>query len=141
MKLPAPVVRPSTARSGPTGPTDNRAGTMKVAAAGSVLSALAVVSCCILPFALFGLGVGGAWIGSLTRLAPYQPVFVLITLGLLSAGFYLVYRKPRAPICVDGNGCAPARHDRLVKTSLWIATILVIAGIAFPYLETALLRF
>src|SRR6266853_1980046 len=48
-------------------------------AAGGLLGAIAASSCCILPLALFGLGVSGAWIGNFTRLAPYQPCFVAAT--------------------------------------------------------------
>ena len=36
------------------------------AAAGGILGALAASSCCILPLALFMLGISGAWIGNLT---------------------------------------------------------------------------
>ena len=56
-----------------------------ILAAGGVLGAIAASSCCIVPLALFGLGVGGAWIGNLTALAPYQPIFVAVTLGFLGA--------------------------------------------------------
>ena len=42
-------------------------------AAGGILGALAATSCCILPLALFSLGVSGVWIGNFTQLAPYQP--------------------------------------------------------------------
>ena len=42
-------------------------------AASGMLAALAASSCCILPLALFSIGVSGAWIGNFTRLAPYQP--------------------------------------------------------------------
>ena len=31
------------------------------------------MSCCVVPLALFALGVSGAWIANLTQLAPYQP--------------------------------------------------------------------
>ena len=44
--------------------------------AAGLLGALAASSCCILPLALFGLGVSGAWIGNFTRLAPCQPWFL-----------------------------------------------------------------
>jgi mercuric ion transport protein len=54
-----------------------------VMAAGGVLGALAASSCCILPLVLFSLGVSGAWIGNLTRLAPYQPVFIAATIACL----------------------------------------------------------
>ena len=59
-------------------------------AAGGLLGALAASSCCIVPLVLFALGVSGAWIGNLTRLAPYQPCFIVATLGFLGAGYWLV---------------------------------------------------
>jgi mercuric ion transport protein len=52
-----------------------RALPMGLAAAGGLLGALAASSCCIVPLALFTLGVGGAWIGNLAALEPYQPYF------------------------------------------------------------------
>ena len=107
-------------------------------AAGSILGALAASSCCILPLALFSLGISGAWLGSLTALSPYQPVFVAITLGFLGTGFYLVYWRPKRA-CSDGEACARPLPSRIVKTSLWLATVLVAAAIAFPYVAPALL--
>jgi mercuric ion transport protein len=59
-------------------------------AAGGLLGALAASSCCILPLAMFGLGVSGAWIGSFTRLASYQPYFIAATLAFLGYGYWLV---------------------------------------------------
>src|SRR6266481_210174 len=46
-------------------------------AAGGVIGAIAASSCCILPLVLFTLGISGAWIGNLTALAPYQPIFLV----------------------------------------------------------------
>jgi mercuric ion transport protein len=43
--------------------------TQKLVAAGGVVGAVAASSCCIVPLLLFSLGVSGAWIGNLTRLA------------------------------------------------------------------------
>ena len=109
----------------------------KLAAAGGVLGALAASSCCLLPLALFSLGIGGAWIGNLTALAPYQPIFVAITLGLVGYGFWLAYRQ--RPACADGEVCARPLPNRLVKTMLWAATALVAAALAFPYVAPWLL--
>jgi mercuric ion transport protein len=107
-------------------------------AAGGMLGAFASMSCCIVPLVLFSLGLGGAWIGNLTALAPYQPIFVAITLGFLGAGFWLVYlRSKRA--CAEGEACARPLPGRIVKTSLWLATGLVAAALAFPYVAPALL--
>lgn len=109
-----------------------------ILATGGVLGALAASSCCIVPLALFTLGIGGAWIGNLTALAPYQPLFVALTLGFLGAGFYLVYRRPKA-VCADAVACARPASRRVVKTALWSATVLVVAAMAFPYYAPLLL--
>ena len=82
----------SVAKGATKADPDRRQG---LVAAGGVLGALAASSCCILPLALFSLGIGGAWIGNLTALAPYQPIFVAVTTGILGYGYYLVYSKPK----------------------------------------------
>lgn len=107
-------------------------------AAGGVLAALAASSCCLLPLLLFSLGAGGAWIGRLTALAPYQPIFIALTVGFLAYGYWLVYRGPRAA-CADGEACARPLPNRLVVAGLWLATVLVLAAIAFPYIAPLIL--
>ena len=108
-------------------------------AAGGVLGALASASCCIAPLVLFGLGAGGAWIGNLTALAPYQPVFLAFTLGFLGAGFFMVYRRPKAAASVEGSTCARPVSGRGVKIALWSATVLTAAALAFPYVAPLML--
>jgi len=66
-------------------------------------------------------------------LAPYQPIFVAITLAILSFGFYRVYRRPQMA-CAEGDACARPLPNRLIKLSLWAATLLVALALAFPYL-------
>ncbi len=110
-----------------------------VVSAGSVLGALASVTCCILPLVLFSLGAGGAWIGNLTALAPYQPYFIALTVVFLGSGFYMVYRKPKAAGCEPGSFCASPKSDRLTKTVLWIAAVMVTGSVAFNFLAPALL--
>ena len=107
-------------------------------AAGGILGAVATSSCCVLPLALFSLGIGGAWIGNLTALAPYQPAFVGVTLGFLGYGYWLVYRNPNAA-CIQGAVCARPPMNRIVKPTLWVATALVATAIAFPYVVPHLL--
>ena len=86
-------------------PSTGKAG---LAAAGGILGALAASSCCIVPLALFTLGISGAWIGNLTALAPYQPIFFVATAGFLGIGYYFVYRQPRAA-CADRTCAQPLR--------------------------------
>ena len=114
-------------------------GRQRLVALAGVLGALGASSCCIVPLLLFSLGIGGAWIGNLTALAPYKPFFVAGTTGVLGYGFYLVYWKPRRA-CADGATCARPIGNRLVQIALWIATVLVAAAFAFDYIAPLLLR-
>lgn len=107
-------------------------------AAASLLGALAASSCCILPLVLFGLGVSGAWIGTFTQLAPYQPYFIIATIGFLGAGYWLVFRSSKL-VCADGEGCARPLPNWLVNTGLTLATILVVVALGFNFLAPLLL--
>ena len=75
------ISRPSTA--GMTSATTDvlasdraEVGRQRLVAVGGILGALAASSCCIVPLILFSLGIGGAWIGNLTVLEPYRPIFI-----------------------------------------------------------------
>jgi mercuric ion transport protein len=107
-------------------------------AAGGILGALAASSCCILPLVLFSLGISRAWIANFTALAPYKPYFAAGTIALLGYGYYLVYVKPKQA-CADGS-CARPLPNRLVKSSLWIATVLVVVTLAFDTIAPLLLK-
>lgn len=117
--------------------SEKRASTRGLVAAGGLLGALAASSCCILPLVLFSLGISGVWIGNLTALSPYQPVFAVVTIGLLGYGHWLVYRSDKP--CAEGQACARPVPTRLVKVALWSATGLIIAALVFPYAAPALL--
>lgn len=105
--------------------------TPKLLAAGGILAALGAASCCVIPFALFMFGVSGAWIGNLTALEPYRPIFAMIAAGCLGYGFYLVYRNPKVA-CAEGSYCAKPGSNRTAKAGLWIATVLVVVALGFP---------
>jgi len=108
-------------------------------AAGGLLGAFAASSCCILPLALFGLGVSGAWIGNFTRLAAYQPYFIAATLAFLGYGYWLVYRSSTRA-CADGEACARRLPNRIVETRLVLATILVVAALGFDFVAPLFLN-
>jgi mercuric ion transport protein len=101
-------------------------------AAGGFLGALAASTCCIIPLILFSLGISGAWIGNLTALEPYKPIFIVITLGFLGYGYWMVYRKPKA--CAEGETCARPLPSRLVKTALWASTILIVIALFWNWI-------
>ena len=107
-------------------------------AAGGILGAIAASTCCIIPLVLFSLGISGAWIGQLTALSAYQPIFIAITLGFLGYGYWLVYRKPKIA-CAEGEACARPLPNIIVKTALWFATALILLAFAWPYLVPLIL--
>ncbi|MGH8032740.1 MAG: mercuric transporter MerT family protein, partial [Luteimonas sp.] len=92
--------RPETMALGPaahdpSAPERSQIARQRVIVTGGILGALAASSCCIVPLVLFSAGIGGAWIGNLTALTPYKPLFVAGTAGFLGYGFYLVYWRRR----------------------------------------------
>lgn len=109
-------------------------------ATGGILAASGAASCCVIPFALFTVGISGAWIGNFTALAPYQPIFLALAIACLAAGFVLIYRQPKAA-CAEGSACARPVSDRIVKGGLWAGTILVVVALVFPYLAPLILDF
>lgn len=91
-------------------------------AGGSLLAALGVTSCCVLPLALVLAGVSGAWIGTLTALEPYKPIFAVIAIGLIGLGFWQVYG--RRTKCDDRQGGRTV-SSLTVQMALWTSTMLV----------------
>jgi mercuric ion transport protein len=115
-------------------PADKSRQWSLAASASSILSAFIASACCVGPLIFALLGIGGA--GLLVKFEPYRPYFVAATFALLGTGFYLTYRKPKTAPAAGGPECAcPApRANRAGKIMLWIATVLVVAFLSFPYL-------
>jgi mercuric ion transport protein len=118
----------ATASAAPQG---ERATASRWLAVGGILGALGAASCCVIPFALFLAGVGGAWIGNLTALEPYQPIFAVISLAFIGAGAWRL-RQKRLSACADGY-CATPRSDRIARLGLIVAATLVVIAVGFPY--------
>ena len=101
-------------------------------AIGGLLGALAAASCCIMPLVLFSLGVSGAWIGNLTQLAPYQPIFIAASLACLGAGAWLIRRQSKQT-CAEGKACTRPLPNRLVKAALIVAALLIVTAISLDF--------
>lgn len=96
-------------------------------ATGGVLAAIGASSCCVLPLAFAFAGVSGAWIGSLTALAPYQPIF--LGLGAISVGSGLWRSHGRKQTTCEGPQCGTPRSRRWTRAGLWLAAgLLLIAA-------------
>jgi mercuric ion transport protein len=74
--------------------------------------------------------VSGAWIGNFTT----RPVSALLHRGdAILPRLWLVYRSSKLA-CADGEACARPLPNRLVKTGLVLATILVAVALDFDFL-------
>jgi len=124
----------STPREG-TGDTGGR-----VATAGSLFGALAMMSCCILPLVLVSFGVGGVWIAQLTALYAYKWYTFGIASAFIGWGFWKVYRA-EAGECRDGTVCARPLNRKMMKASLWLAAVVTVVAMIFPYLTPYFLSY
>ncbi|MEX2469825.1 MAG: mercuric transporter MerT family protein [Pseudohongiellaceae bacterium] len=112
----------------------------RLLATGGVLGALIASSCCIAPLLLVSLGISGAWIGNLTALEPYKPVFLLVTALFLGAAFWHVYVKPiyfktigLKTKSAEGSYCARPASSLLIQFVLWTATVLALLSATVDY--------
>jgi mercuric ion transport protein len=115
----------------------DRSGRWSFAASvSSIISAFIASICCVGPLVFALLGLGGA--GLLVKLEPYRPYLIAVTIALLGTGFYFTYRKPKAVAATAEGGpecaCPAPRANRAGKIMLWVATILVVGFLSFPYL-------
>lgn len=102
------------------------------AAASSVVSAVIASICCVGPLLFALLGIGG--LGFVAKLEPYRLPLTALTFALLGTGFWLSYRRPKPATGESCEVCEVPRVSRAGRVMLWVATTLVIAFLAFPYL-------
>ncbi len=101
-------------------------------AAGGVVGAFLASACCVGPLVLLTLGISGAWIGNLTALEPYKPIFAVIALGFIGAGFRQVYFRPPT-VCEPGSYCARPSSSRITRTLLWVSLVLVLSALTIDW--------
>jgi mercuric ion transport protein len=98
----------------------------------SALAAIGASVCCVGPLVLLTLGIGGSWVGSLTAMEPYRPIFIGLTLLLLGLSFRQLYLAPQ--VCAPGTPCADPRTIRRQRFTFWIVTVLLLGLLAVPWL-------
>ena len=101
-----------------------------VLAAGG-LAAILASTCCLGPLVLVTLGFSGAWIGNLTALEPYRPIFIGVALVALFFAWRRIFRPVEA--CKPGEVCAIPQVRTSYKLTFWIVVALVVVALAFPY--------
>lgn len=95
------------------------------------LAAILASTCCLGPLVLVAVGLGGAWIGNLTKLEPYRPLFIAVALVALFFAWRRIYRP--AEKCLPGEVCALPQSKHLNKVLFWVVAGLVLIALSFPY--------
>lgn len=114
-----------------------------ITGAGGVVAAFLASLCCVGPLLFVSLGVGAGLAGTFE---PLRPIFGVLMVALLAAGFWAVYRRRLAPapqthahdvaagdgVCAPAGVCvSPVRRSRDVAI-LWSATALALILWTFP---------
>lgn len=98
---------------------------------GAVAAAVGASICCIGPVVFTALGAG-ALSAAAIAFGAYRPAFLAVTVAFLGAGFYTTYRPSPVERCATDGTCQPSSR-RAAKAVLWLATVLVILLVTFPY--------
>ena len=95
------------------------------------LAAILASTCCLGPLVLLMLGVSGAWIGNLTALEPYRPLFVVAAVAALFFAYRRIFRP--AVACNPGEVCAVPQVRTTYKALLGLVAVLILIAVSFPF--------
>jgi mercuric ion transport protein len=95
------------------------------------VAAILASTCCLGPLVLVTLGFSGAWIGNLSALEPYRPLFIGAALVALAFAWRRIFRPAQA--CEPGDICALPQVRTGYKIIFWVVAALVVVALAFPY--------
>ena len=98
---------------------------------GAVLAAIGASVCCVGPLLLLSLGVGGAWMSTLTSMETVRPYFIILTLFFIGLGYRKLYLIPDS--CEEGKTCAVSEVKQKQRTIFWIGSALILLLLAFPW--------
>lgn len=98
---------------------------------GGIAAAIGAGLCCVGPFVLLSLGIGGAWIGNLTLLEPYRPLFIAAVLALFGWAGWKVYRPVEA--CEPGTACAVPQVRKRRQVIFWVTALIALTLVTSTY--------
>jgi len=101
-----------------------------LATTGGVAAAAASALCCAGPLVAVALGLSGA--GLAATFEPLRPYFVVGTILALGFGF-VVLRREETKACEPGTLCASPIARRWMKRALWLATVVAVPLVTFPW--------
>lgn len=103
----------------------------KIPIIGAVIGTIAASLCCVGPLVLLSLGIGGAWISTLTQLEFLRPIGIAITLVFLVWVFWKLYIPPNQ--CAIDKPCANLKALKVQRIVFWVITFILVLILAFPW--------
>jgi mercuric ion transport protein len=100
--------------------------------AAGALAAIGASVCCVGPLVLLTLGIGGAWVASLTALEPLRPWLIAATLVFLGLSFWRLYLQPQ--VCEPGAVCADPGVVKRQRLIFWVVSAVLLALLSVPWL-------
>lgn len=94
-------------------------------------------ACCAGPLVLLTLGISGSWIGNLSKLEPFSPLFMGAALVFLGLAYRKLYWLPKS--CAADAPCTTTAGNRNQRIIFWLVAIIIIASITFPWYGPVLL--
>ena len=108
-------------------------GVAALGTAASLVALLSAATCCVLPLALAGLGIG---VGGLATLVPYRLPLTLVAFIVVAAGWLLFLRNQR----VSATECGTVFRSRVMLTMLCFASVVVAISSLWAFIEQPLVR-
>jgi len=98
---------------------------------GALLAAIGASACCVGPLLLLSLGIGGAWMSTLTSMEAVRPFFIILTLLFIWGGFMKLYLSKED--CEEGAVCASNQVTKKQRTIFWLGSAAILLLLAFPW--------
>ena len=99
--------------------------------AGEV-AAIGASVCYVGPLLLLALSIGDSWVGSLTAMEPYRPMYIRLSLLFFGMALRKLYQMPQ--VCAPSSLCANPRKIKWQRLTFWIVSIAIFGLLALPAL-------
>lgn len=97
----------------------------------AILAAIGASVCCVGPLLFLSLGIGGAWMSTLTSMEAVRPFFFALTLLFIWIGFIKLYLSKEN--CKQGEVCNSTYVLRNQRKIFWIGTVALLSLLSFPW--------
>lgn len=104
-----------------------------LATGGGILASFGAATCCALPLALASVGLGTAWLGSISPfVAPFRtPLLIVAALLLLLGAARLASQVLRARACPTDATCGSPTYRVLTAAGLLVGTTLLAGAVIY----------